>query len=270
MCSLQASLPVRACQRSFSPLQRQRAATFFARASTFRRIPSFRHTTTPHNHPTSSRTFSGSASRLASPSKRPASNPDRGPASSEDTQTDFNALNVLGATNAPTTSIDECTDSSFLLDSGLKITDGDGVMLVGSEAFVWRPWMAAADDSSATSSFQEKPSQITRGIDLDHSGNGTGGLVATPGVFKIPASAFGILALVWPKPDLLIIGTGAKILPLEKHTRETLQTLGVRIEVLDTRNAASQFNLLATERGTNEVAAAMVPCGFEMRKGRRR
>lgn len=36
----------------------------------------------------------------------------------------------------------------------------------------------------------------------------------------------------------------------------------MRLEVLDTRNAASQFNLLATERGVNDIAAAMVPIGF--------
>lgn len=36
----------------------------------------------------------------------------------------------------------------------------------------------------------------------------------------------------------------------------------MRLEVLDTRNAASQFNLLATERGVQEIAAALVPVGF--------
>lgn len=41
--------------------------------------------------------------------------------------------------------------------------------------------------------------------------------------------------------------------------------MGLRIEVLDTRNAASQFNLLATERGVQEVAAALVPIGFGLK-----
>lgn len=62
--------------------------------------------------------------------------------------------------------------------------------------------------------------------------------------------------------DLLIIGTGAQIRPLAPPTRLFLQSLGLRIEVVDTRNAASQFNLLATERGTSEVAAVLVPVGF--------
>lgn len=37
----------------------------------------------------------------------------------------------------------------------------------------------------------------------------------------------------------------------------------MRIEVLDTRNAASQFNLLATERGINDIAAALIPIGWK-------
>ena len=205
--------------------------------------------------------------RAASARARPASNPDRGPQSTEDTQTDFGTLDVLGGTAAPTTSVDECSDVGFLLDSGLRITDGDGVILIGGEAFVWRPWMAASQNPQETST---PPSQILRGVDLKDQGNGTGGLITGPSVFRIPPSAWGILGLVWPKPDLLIIGTGERIVPLEKATREKLQQFGTRIEVLDTRNAASQFNLLATERGTGEVAAAMLPCGFGVRQKRRK
>lgn len=37
----------------------------------------------------------------------------------------------------------------------------------------------------------------------------------------------------------------------------------MRVEMLDTRNAAAQFNLLATERGVSEVAAALIPIGWE-------
>ena len=112
-------------------------------------------------------------------------------------------------------------------------------------------------------------SHMVRGVDLRRAGNGTGGLVTSKGLMEIPPQSWGILALAWPKPDLIIIGTGERIQPLEKGTRETLQQLGVRIEVLDTRNAASQFNLLATERGTHEVAAAMVPIGFGVKSSRR-
>jgi len=37
----------------------------------------------------------------------------------------------------------------------------------------------------------------------------------------------------------------------------------MRVEILDTRNAAAQFNLLVTERGINDVAAALIPIGWK-------
>lgn len=48
-------------------------------------------------------------------------------------------------------------------------------------------------------------------------------------------------------------------MPLAPQTRAHINDLGIRIEVLDTRNAAAQYMLLATERGTEQVAAALVP-----------
>ena len=62
--------------------------------------------------------------------------------------------------------------------------------------------------------------------------------------------------------DLLILGLGSSIFPISQETRKHINSLGIRIEVQDTRNAAGQFNLLATERGVTEVAAAMIPIGW--------
>lgn len=62
--------------------------------------------------------------------------------------------------------------------------------------------------------------------------------------------------------DILIIGTGPTIIPLAPSVRQYLNGLGLRLEVQDTRNAAAQFNLLATERGAGQVAAALVPIGW--------
>lgn len=52
-------------------------------------------------------------------------------------------------------------------------------------------------------------------------------------------------------------------MPLSPQTRQHIAELGMRVEVLDTRNAAAQFNLLATERGVSEVAAALIPIGWK-------
>lgn len=56
---------------------------------------------------------------------------------------------------------------------------------------------------------------------------------------------------------------GGSILPLSPETRKHINSLGIRVEVVDTRNAAAQFNLLATERGVSEIAAAMIPIGWK-------
>ena len=52
------------------------------------------------------------------------------------------------------------------------------------------------------------------------------------------------------------------MLPLAPETRKRISALGIRVDVQDTRNAAAQFNLLATERGVGSVAAALVPIGW--------
>ena len=51
-------------------------------------------------------------------------------------------------------------------------------------------------------------------------------------------------------------------MPVSPETRAAISELGIRIEVQDTRNAAAQFNLLATERGVQQVVAALVPIGW--------
>jgi NADH dehydrogenase [ubiquinone] 1 alpha subcomplex assembly factor 3 len=62
--------------------------------------------------------------------------------------------------------------------------------------------------------------------------------------------------------DLLIIGTGPTTIPIAPAVRRYLNDLGIRLEIQDTRNASAQFNLLATERGVGQVAAALIPIGW--------
>ncbi|KAJ9294178.1 hypothetical protein DTO271G3_7040 [Paecilomyces variotii] len=169
-------------------------------------------------------------------------NRDRGPPSNEETQTDFGALNVFGNIPAPSTAIDACLDDGFHLDNGVKITGGDGVLLVGGEAFSWRPWEG-----------------------YDKGDDKKGLMLNAKGQFEVPEEAWGVLSLVWPRPDLLILGVGGQMAPLSPETRKHINMLGIRVEVQDTRNAAAQFNLLATERGVTEVAAAMIPIGWRSR-----
>jgi NADH dehydrogenase [ubiquinone] 1 alpha subcomplex assembly factor 3 len=172
----------------------------------------------------------------------PQKSHDRGPKSDEDTQTDFGAMNILGNMRSPATSVDACVSDGFHLNNGLKTTGGSGVMLIGGEAFSWSPWEGTPSRKPAA--------MLSKVGTLDIGGSG---------------GAWGLLELLWPKPDLLIVGTGGKIWPLSRETREYVNGLGVRIDVMDTGNASAAYNLLATERGTDIVAAAMLPMGWKGR-----
>ncbi|ORX97815.1 hypothetical protein BCR34DRAFT_496609 [Clohesyomyces aquaticus] len=177
---------------------------------------------------------------------KPPSTHDRGPKSTEDTQTDFGALDVLRNTAAPATSIDACTSDGFALNNQMRIS-GSGVLLVGGEAFRWRPWVR----EGGTATWD------------DAGGVMSGRLKNDKGMWEVEDTAWGVLELVWPKPDLLIIGTGPQVTLISPSVCSYLSNLGIRIDIQDTRNAAAQFNLLATERGVGQVAAALIPLGWK-------
>ncbi|KAJ4364011.1 hypothetical protein N0V83_009466 [Neocucurbitaria cava] len=180
---------------------------------------------------------------------RPPKSRDRGPRSDEDTQTDFSALDVLRNTAAPATSIDACTGDGFALNNQMRIS-GCGIILIGGEAFRWRPWLRE-DRVEGT---------IAKGGTGDDAMAGR--LLNAKKQWEVPEDAWGVLELVYPKPDLLIIGTGPHVTPIAPSVRSYLNNLGIRLEIQDTRNAAAQFNLLATERGVGQVAAALIPIGW--------
>jgi uncharacterized protein len=62
--------------------------------------------------------------------------------------------------------------------------------------------------------------------------------------------------------DLLILGLGPSMAPLSPATKRFINSLGIRVDIQDTRNASAQFNLLATERGVSSIAAALIPLGW--------
>ncbi|KAG9237750.1 hypothetical protein BJ875DRAFT_453044 [Amylocarpus encephaloides] len=179
-------------------------------------------------------------SRTSVFSSRPPKSHDRGPPSKEDTQTDFGSMNVLGNTPAPSTSIDACAWDGFHLNNGVKVTGGKGVLLVNGEAFEWCPWLADVEGKT---------------------------MVNGKGQWDVGDEAWGVLGLMWPKPDLLILGLGKEMRPISPRVRLYVNSLGIRVDIQDTRNAAAQFNLLATERGLSNVAAALVPLGWREGKG---
>ena len=79
-------------------------------------------------------------------------------------------MDMLGSVPVPATSVDICMWDGFALNSGTKILDGSGALLVAGEAFAWRPWGA------------EKR------------------LLNARGQWEVDPAALGIFSLVWPRP----------------------------------------------------------------------
>ena len=101
---------------------------------------------------------------------------------------------------------------------------------------------------------------------LDLNTAEAGDMVDKRGTLTIPTTALGVLEVLYPKPDLLLLGTGGKLWMLSKATREHLtRVLGLRVDVMDTGNASAAYNLLAQERGVEGgggVGAVMLPLGW--------
>ena len=88
--------------------------------------------------------------------------------------TDFSSLDIFGDTPAPSTSVDMCMSDGFRLNNGAQVSNGDGILLVGGEAFSWRPW-----------AHRDKR------------------LVNAKGQWEVDSSAFELLGMVWPRPGRL-------------------------------------------------------------------
>ncbi|KAI0268101.1 DUF498-domain-containing protein, partial [Gloeopeniophorella convolvens] len=70
-------------------------------------------------------------------------------------------------------------------------------------------------------------------------------------------SKFGVFEIVVPKPEILLIGTGKSVSPLPSALRQHLNKLGIQVDVMDSWNACTTYNLLAEEG--RRVAAALLP-----------
>ncbi|KAK3340068.1 hypothetical protein B0H65DRAFT_528173 [Neurospora tetraspora] len=171
--------------------------------------------------------------------------------------TDFGEMDMLGQTPIPSTAIDECFHDGFALNSGVQVTGGSGVLLVGGEVFEWRPWLLPVEGEGNKGMGEKGVVGKEKGREQRRK------LVNEKGQWDVPhEEQWGFLGRLWPRPDLLILGVGPSLRPLSPATRALINGMGIRVEVLDTRNAASQYNLLATERGVDQVAAALVPLGW--------
>ena len=126
----------------------------------------------PPRHQQTFRSLKSTSSLRSPPSSRP-SHVDRGPVSDEDTQTDFSSLDVLANSPPPTTAVEACLSDGFDLSNGVMIREGSGCLLVGGEAFEWRPWKVTTPRSP---------------------------IVNKKGQWDVAKEAWALLEVVWPRP----------------------------------------------------------------------
>ncbi|EEF35911.1 NADH dehydrogenase [ubiquinone] 1 alpha subcomplex assembly factor 3 [Ricinus communis] len=75
----------------------------------------------------------------------------------------------------------------------------------------------------------------------------------------ITPSSLSIFQIMRPIPEILILGTGRQIQQVDPEIRRFIRSTGMKLEAIDSRNAASTYNILNEEGRI--VAAALLPCG---------
>ncbi|TBU33024.1 hypothetical protein BD311DRAFT_785142 [Dichomitus squalens] len=68
---------------------------------------------------------------------------------------------------------------------------------------------------------------------------------------------FEVFDTVVPKPEILLVGTGERVEMMPPALRQYLNKAGIQVDIMNTRNACSTYNLLAEEG--RRVAAALLP-----------
>lgn len=169
-------------------------------------------------------------SKILRPNQKDASErkPLEEPRASKGTLEDHDIYDDLAP---PLNNIDGVLENGFKLASGRQVLSKNqdsprGLVLVGSEAFE---------------------------VNLE------GGLKGLDkGMVEIEKDVLGVFSLVYPKPELLVMGLGAKSRILGPNTSKYLHGLGIQLQVSNTPNGCSNFDLLATER-PGQVAAFLFP-----------
>ncbi|QPG75638.1 hypothetical protein FOA43_002995 [Brettanomyces nanus] len=81
-------------------------------------------------------------------------------------------------------------------------------------------------------------------------------------VFHMDAELGELFRIIYPKPELLVLGLGKKTRLVSKETRQCFNKLGIRLETSDTRYSALNYDMLATERTPMLVAALILPPNY--------
>ncbi|PSS10080.1 NADH dehydrogenase [ubiquinone] 1 alpha subcomplex assembly factor like [Actinidia chinensis var. chinensis] len=76
---------------------------------------------------------------------------------------------------------------------------------------------------------------------------------------EITGDSLSMFQIMRPIPEILILGCGRYIQHVDPELRRFIRSTGMKLEALDSRNAASTYNILNEEGRV--VAAALLPCG---------
>ncbi|KAL9224854.1 hypothetical protein vseg_000849 [Gypsophila vaccaria] len=76
---------------------------------------------------------------------------------------------------------------------------------------------------------------------------------------EVTPESLSIFQILRPIPEILIIGCGKHIEPVNSELRKYVRSTGMKLEAVDSRNAASTYNILNEEGRI--VAAALLPYG---------
>ncbi|KIM35165.1 hypothetical protein M413DRAFT_449874 [Hebeloma cylindrosporum] len=139
---------------------------------------------------------------------------------------DSSFTNLLADDNPPAVQVSSISDAGIQLADGLVIP-GACVFLEG-KVFLWD-----VPESTVASKIREER----------WKGWGT--------------ERFQLFEVVTPRPEILLLGTGKTLVQPPPFMRDHLNGLGIQLDVMDTRNACSTYNLLAEEG--RRVAAALLP-----------
>ncbi|TKY90494.1 hypothetical protein EX895_000492 [Sporisorium graminicola] len=156
-------------------------------------------------------------------------------------------FNILESPNSPNTTVSVASTSptSLTLADGLVLSEP--IVILNNHVFLW--------DHPKLNQDYAVPSGI--GWE-DWLGSGQ---AVKPGV-KLEVSekvkdAFRMFELVDERPEILLFGTGKRVLPPPAPIRQWLNELGIQLDVQSTHDAASTFNMLSEE--DRKVAAILIP-----------
>ncbi|KAL1406554.1 mitochondrial import receptor subunit tom20 [Vanrija albida] len=135
--------------------------------------------------------------------------------------------NLFEAPENPPLSVHKLTAKGFILSDGLVVPGG--AIFAEGKVFLW---------------------------DVDPpKGDGSQGLAKAWEGWGV--DRFAVFERLVPRPEILLFGTGARVIPAPPEIRDYISSLGIQLDLMDTRNAASTYNLLFEEGRT--VSAALCP-----------